>query len=123
MTPTAPSTGPAPARLGAGHRAVQPSPTGSEPPAAPRPASGREAPVDVRPTRRPRPRSGVPGHAKKSVPEIPPDPPPVKGLGIPPLHMRAVGDFDAARDAPAPSMGDLVNALRTPGPRGLDLRL
>ena len=120
MTPTAPSTGPALPASAQG-TAPQPSPAGSVPPAAPRPLLGTSAVTQADAAAKTA--LGVPGHTTKSVPEIPPDPPPVKGLGIPPLHMRAVGDSDAARDAPPPSMGDLVNALRPPGPRGLDLRL
>jgi hypothetical protein len=120
MTPTAPSTGPVLPNMAQG-AAPQQSPTGAEPPAAARTLLGASAVTQAEAAAKTA--LGVPGHARKSVPDIPPDPPPVKGLGIPALHMREVGDSDAARDAPPPSMGELVNALRPPGPRGLDLRL
>lgn len=37
-------------------------------------------------------------------PQLPPDPAPIKGLGIPPLNTRQVGDFDRldAPEAPVP---------------------
>ena len=90
MTPTAPSTGPALPASAQG-TAPQPSPTGSEPPAAPRPLLGASAVTQADAAAKTA--LGVPGHAKKSVPEIPPDPPPVKGLGIPAAAHARGGRF------------------------------
>jgi hypothetical protein len=120
MTPTAPSMGAAVASAPPAG-VSRTSPTGAEPPAAPKPDLGRAAVTQAEATAKAA--MGAPGHAKRPVPEIPPDPPPVKGLGVPPLHMREVGDSDAARDQPAPKMRDLIGALQPPGPPGLDRRL
>ncbi len=120
MTPTAPSMGAALASVPT-VSAPRMSPTGAEAPASPKPDLGRAAVTQAEATAKAA--MGAPGHAKRPVPEIPPDPPPVKGLGVPPLHMRAVGDSDAARDQPLPRMSDLVGALQPPGPSGLDRRL
>ncbi|MDG4648144.1 hypothetical protein P6F26_06790 [Roseibacterium sp. SDUM158017] len=97
------------------------SPTGAEAPAAPKPDIGRAAVTQAQATAKAA--LGAPGHAKRPVPQIPPNPPPVKGLGVPPLDMRAVGDADEARNAPPQKMSDLLGALRPPGAKGLDLRV
>jgi hypothetical protein len=57
----------------------------------------------------------------------PPDPPPIRGLGIPPLDVTRVGDFDEpqAPDAPPAKEGQFSTRLADlddpPEPR-LDLR-
>jgi hypothetical protein len=63
--------------------------------------------------------------AKITVPEIPPDPPPVKGLGIPPLDTKIVGDFDEIETPPPPetrAISDLLQALQAPPQPGFDRR-
>ncbi|MCU4653788.1 hypothetical protein N8I71_13165 [Roseibacterium sp. SDUM158016] len=123
MTPTAPSG--LPAATGSAPQAAAPrmSPTGAEPPAAPRPELARAAVTQAEATAKAA--LGVPG-AGRPVPEIPPDPPPVKGLGIPPLDTARVGDFDRREpappppEAPPPAMSDLLQALQDRAPPGLD---
>lgn len=108
------------------------SPTGAEPPAAPQPELGRAAVTRVEATAKAA--LGVPG-AQRPVPEIPPDPPPVKGLGIPPLNTAVVGDFDeidtppppaSQENAPAaeagPALSDLIAALQDTTPPEFDRR-
>lgn len=48
-------------------------------------------------------------------------PAPLKGLGIPPLNTRQVGDFDRLDD-PVPPQPGYAPDDPAPGPRGLDLR-
>ena len=48
-------------------------------------------------------------------------PAPLKGLGIPPLNTRQVGDFDRLDD-PVPPQPGYATDDATPGPAGLDLR-
>jgi hypothetical protein len=120
MTPTAPSIGAPPGTVPPGSAPLR-SPTGAEPPASPQPELGARAVTQAQATAKAS--LGAPGHAKRPVPEIPPDPPPVKGLGIPPLHMREVGDSDAARNAPQPRMSDLMGALEPPAGPSMDLRI
>jgi hypothetical protein len=104
------------------------SPTGAVPPAAPQPELGRAAVTQADATAKAA--LGVPG-AGRPVPEIPPDPPPVKGLGIPPLNTAVVGDFDeveappaaaspAAASPAASAISDLIEALQDRAPPGFD---
>jgi hypothetical protein len=60
---------------------------------------------------------------------VPPDPPPVKGLGIPPLDTAVVGDFDEIETPPeapnepgTPAISDLLEVLQDTTPPGLDRR-
>ena len=121
LTPTAPS-GPiyAPGQPFAG-MAQRLGAEGTEPSAAPRPGLGASAVTQAKATASAD--LGIREDARRDVPEIPPDPPPVKGLTGPALHLREVGDFDEARDTPAPLMSDLHEELETPGPQDLDVRL
>ena len=55
----------------------------------------------------------------------PPVPAPLKGLGIPPLNTRQVGDFDKLDDPPPPpgvALTDRLAELEGPPAAGLDLR-
>lgn len=55
----------------------------------------------------------------------PPVPAPLKGLGIPPLNTRQVGDFDKLDDPPPPpgvALADRLAELERPPATGLDLR-
>lgn len=59
--------------------------------------------------------------------EPPADPPPVKGLGIPPLNTRLVGDLDKIDDAPRPpppgsDLSALLAALEPPLDATVDRR-
>ena len=47
-------------------------------------------------------------------PKAPPDPAPIKGLGIPPLNTRQVGDFDRL-DAPEPPVARYYDMLPAQG--------
>jgi hypothetical protein len=121
LTPTAPSVSfaaPGPTLAGMSPRMGT---EGTEPGAGPRPDLGRAAVTQAEATAKAA--MGVPSHARRPVPEIPPDPPPLKGLGVPGLHLREVGDFDEARDTPPPLMSDLLEELETPGPQDLDIRV
>lgn len=73
----------------------------------------------------------APGAAptRRHDPGQPPAPPaipaPLKGLGIPPLHTRAVGDFDRIDDPPPPMGIDLSTRLAEldpPAAPAVDLR-
>ncbi len=58
-------------------------------------------------------------------PWVPPsDPPNIKGLGIPPLHVAVVGDADAADQSPIKGPGTLAErqAELFAGPPVLDLK-
>jgi hypothetical protein len=121
MTPTAASSilvAPGPAPLGV---AAKTSPAGAVPPAAPKPDLGSAAVTQAEATAKTA--MGAPGHAHRPVPEIPPDPPPVKGLGVPPLDTSQVGDLDRSRETGPPAMSDLLAAIQAPGTRDLDRRL
>lgn len=75
------------------------APKGAEPAAAPPSEMGRAAVTQARATGATAPQ----GSTKRSaVADIPPDPPPLKGLGIPGLHTARVGDFDNVEDLPQP---------------------
>jgi hypothetical protein len=97
------------------------SPTGVEAPASPQPELGRAAVTEAQASAKAS--LGLAG-SNDEIPEIPPDPPPVKGLGIPPLNTVQVGDMD---DVPTPpetrTMNDLLGALQAPAPNGVDMRL
>ena len=61
------------------------------------------------------------------VPEIPPDPPPVKGLGVPALNTAMVGDGDEVETPPPPPQkagtDEYVAALQPPALNGVDKRV
>lgn len=69
--------------------------------------------------------AAVHGQAMRLDPGPPADPAPLKGLGIPPLNTRQVGDFDKL-DEPRPPMGvalgDRLADLESLPATGLDLR-
>jgi hypothetical protein len=123
--PTLPAGGPGPAPLVEAAR-TQPAPAAT--PAAAPPDLGRTAVTQAEATRLPpmEPQS----LARLNVPEIPPDPPPVKGLGIPPLDTTQVGDFDEIDSPPPPevtgpgaaAISDLLAALQDSPAPGLDRR-
>jgi len=96
------------------------NPTGAEAPAAPKPDLGPKAVTQADKTAKAA--LGVSG-ARRDVPDIPPDPPPVKGLGIPPLNTLQVGDQDEIPDPPQRTMDDLLGALQAPAPNGVDMRV
>jgi hypothetical protein len=123
--PTLPAGGPGPAPLVETTKA--PSAPQAAPAAAP-PDLGRKATTQVdAPSLPPMEPNSL---ARLNVPEIPPDPPPVKGLGIPPLDTTQVGDFDEIDSPPppettgpgAPAISDLLAALQDTAPPGLDRR-
>ncbi|PWK60455.1 hypothetical protein [Roseicyclus mahoneyensis] len=67
----------------------------------------------------------VSGHDLRHDPLPPTLPAPIKGLGIPPLNTRQVGDFDKLDDPEPPvgiSLSDLLSDLEPPAPVGVDLR-
>jgi hypothetical protein len=69
------------------------------------------------------PAGGTAGVTRPAPPAPPADPPPVKGLGIPPLDMRQVGDLDRIDlTPPAPPPGAYAPAPAPAPPRQLDLR-
>jgi hypothetical protein len=123
--PTLPAGGPGPAPLVETTKA--PSAPEAAPAAAP-PDLGRKATTQVEaPSLPPMEPNSL---ARLNVPEIPPDPPPVKGLGIPPLDTTQVGDFDEIDSPPPPeatgpgasAISDLLQALQTPQQPGFDRR-
>jgi hypothetical protein len=125
MIPTAPALpagGPGPAPL----VDVNKTPVPSAAPAASPPDLGRAAVTQAEATRLPP--LETQSLARLVVPEIPPDPPPVKGLGIPPLDTTQVGDFDEIETPPetradvTPAISDLLQALQDRDPPGLDRR-
>lgn len=120
MFPTAPTgyTPPPPATQPAAD--PKGSPTGAEPPAAPRPELGAQAVSQL--DEAAKVSLYGPG-APEDVPDIPPDPPPVKGLGIPPLNTLQVGDQDEIPDPPPKAMDDLLGAMQPPAPNGMDVRV
>lgn len=70
--------------------------------------------------------ASLPGHRARNDPGPPTLPAPLKGLGIPPLNTRQVGDFDKLDD-PAPPMGstlgDRLDDLGPPPAATVDLRV
>lgn len=122
MIPTAPSLpagGPGPAPL----VEVKARPASDIVPAAAPPALGTKAVAQAEATRLPP--LDAQSLARITVPEIPPDPPPVKGLGIPPLDTKVVGDLDEVPKPPDPApraISDLLEALQDRTPPGLDRR-
>jgi hypothetical protein len=97
------------------------SPTGAEAPASPKPELGRAAVTEVQASAKAA--LGI-ADPKEAIPEIPPDPPPVKGLGIPPLNTMKVGDMDEVPTPPeVRTMDDLLGALQPPAPNGVDMRI
>ncbi|MGP1357251.1 hypothetical protein [Roseicyclus sp.] len=94
---------------------------GAVPSAGPQPELGRAAVAQAEASEKAQMAPHRDG--RRHVPEIPPDPPPVKGLSVPALHLREVGDFDEARDTPVPMMSDLLEELEAPGPKELDIRV
>ncbi|MFY9244519.1 MAG: hypothetical protein WAO88_01925 [Roseicyclus sp.] len=80
--------------------------------AAAAPLMGRKA---VQPT------DGTQATHNDPWPQLPPDPAPLKGLGIPPLNTRQVGDFDRL-DAPEPPVARYDMAPAQGMAEQLDLR-
>ena len=123
MTPTAP-TNPV---VAPGQMTMTPvsaarmRPAGSEPSAAPPPDLGSASVTQAEASAKAA--LGAPGQAKRPMPEIPPDPPPLKGLGVPPLDTSRVGDFDRARETGQPAISDLIAAIQRPDAPVLDRRL
>jgi hypothetical protein len=127
MIPTAPNLpagGPGPTPLFDVTRA---QPVRDAAPAAAPPDRGADAVTQAEATRLPPLDTQDPG--RLTVPEIPPDPPPVKGLGIPPLDTAVVGDFDEIETPPeapnepgTPAISDLLEVLQDTTPPGLDRR-
>ncbi len=65
------------------------------------------------------------GNSLRHDPGPPKLPAPIKGLGIPPLNTRQVGDFDKLDDPTPPvgvSLSDLLSDLEPIAPVGVDLR-
>ena len=124
--PTLPAGGPGPVPL---VEATKSQPAANVTPAASPPDLGREAVTQPEAPRLPP--METQSFARLNVPEIPPDPPPVKGLGIPPLDTTVVGDFDEIESPPppeavdgsgAPAISDLLQALQDTAPPGFDIR-
>jgi hypothetical protein len=69
--------------------------------------------------------AALPGDAMRNDPRTDPGPPtlpaPLKGLGIPPLNTRQVGDFDKLDDPEPPAAWREV-ALDPPAAAAVDLR-
>jgi hypothetical protein len=96
------------------------------------------APVPLAPADGPRTTQAVPpelgtravtatpsGGSLRNDPGPPRLPAPLKGLGIPPLNTRQVGDFDKLDDPPPPAglaLGDRLADLESLPATGLDLR-
>ncbi|MFW5655036.1 MAG: hypothetical protein ACOCYW_05240 [Roseicyclus sp.] len=121
MLPTAPTPiGPSTSQMQA-LAAQRPSPTGAEAPAAPKPELGRAAVTEVQASAKAA--LGI-ASSRDAIPEIPPDPPPVKGLGVPALDTAKVGDMDEVPTPPETRrMDDLLGALEAPAPNGVDRRV
>jgi hypothetical protein len=103
--------------------AQQPTSVGAEASGAPRPELGTAAVTQSRATARAD--LGMPD-LNDEVPEIPPDPPPVKGLGVPALNTAMVGDGDEVETPPPPpkaSTEEYLAALQPPGPNDVDKRV
>jgi hypothetical protein len=129
MLPLAPVT-PAPA-FAVSPAAVKPVMPGAETSAAPAPMMGVQAVGQIQSTKQAQPRDE---DARRRQPqaEIPPDPPPLKGLGVPALHTARVGDFDRPDDLPPPprpaatgrggSLDAALESLHRPAVPLIDLR-
>lgn len=119
LAPVAPAPGFAPVQS-----SVSPVQAGAEPSAAPAPLLGSRAVTPAAAVKPTLPRL-APG-TKWDISEIPPDPPPLKGLGIPGLHTARVGDFDKVDDLPAapekPAASDTWPRLETRAEPEVDRR-
>jgi hypothetical protein len=103
--------------------AQQLAPAGAEASGAPRPELGTAAVTQAKATSRAD--LGM-ADLTDDVPEIPPDPPPVKGLGVPALNTAMVGDGDEVETPPPPPKArteEYLAALQPPTLNGVDRRV